>query len=76
MILCVFPIFCPNPLEIVKSSTKFIEYSAFWYVLIPLLDTENAENPKIVTKNKEKNLEFKWLVAHSKGPSDGYRVTI
>ena len=42
----------------------------------PLLGIENAENPKIVTKNKEKNLVFKWLIAYSEGPSDGYRITI
>jgi len=54
--LCKFPIFCPNVLETVKSSAKLIEYSVFWYVIHPLPDAENAENPKIVTKNKEKSL--------------------
>ena len=72
----MFPIFCPNPLDIVKSSDRLIENSVLWYVFHPFPDTENAENPKIVTKNKEKSLEFKWLVADRERPSDGYRVTI
>ena len=74
--MCIFPIFCANPLDTVRSSDRFIENSVLWYVFHPFPDTETTENPKIVTKNKEKSLEFKWLVANSERPSDGYRVAI
>ena len=74
-ILCIFPIFCPNPLDITKSSDRLIEYSMFSSVVHSLLDIENTENPSVMTKNKERGLEFKCaLVAHSERPSDGYGV--
>ena len=38
-------------------------------------DIENTENPRVMTKNKEKGLEFKRaLVAHCESPSDGYGI--